>query len=248
MPSLTLSKKPVGTMLAIAQGGSKNGQLLCVLDSPGPSSIDLHDGFFTYEPPHDPKARFILCTMSSSGSGKSTQLLLIGERYHTLYPRRPIVLLSRLDQDETLDQVNYIRRLRVDSLLESPFELRELENALLIVDDIEGMNVTQEKAVQQLLELVLTQGRHFNTSLLFSAHNLTNGAKTRTLLNESMAYLTFPSATSFMQLKYLLERYAGLDRKEITAIRKLPSRWVLVSRRYPTVVLTEHSAYLPHSE
>jgi hypothetical protein len=248
MPSLVLSKKPVGNVLAVVQGGRNAGMLVCVNDEPGRSRLDIHDGYLTYEPPHDPSQRFILATMAASGSGKSTQLALISERYHTLYPRRPIVLMSRLEEDETLDTLPYIRRIRVDSLLESPFDLRELQDCLMIIDDVEGLPIQLEKAVQQVLELVLTQGRHTNTSLLYSAHNLTSGNKTRTLLNEAHAYLVFPHATSMMQLKYLLERYAGLDRKEIAAIRKLPSRWVCVTRRYPTAIFGEHEAYLPHSE
>jgi hypothetical protein len=248
MPSLLLSKKPAGNVLAVVQGGRNAGMLVCVSDEPGRSHIDLHDGFLTFEPPHDPKQRFILATMASSGAGKSTQIALCAQRYHTLYPRRPIVLMSRLDEDETLDQLPYIRRINVNSLLDNPFDLKELQDCLLIIDDVEGLPIQLEKAVQQVLELVLTQGRHTNTSLLYSAHNLTSGNKTRTLLNEAHAYLVFPHATSMMQLKYLLERYAGLDRKEIAAIRKLPSRWVCITRRYPTAIFGEHEAFLPHSE
>ena len=241
---LIVSKKATNA-LAVIQGGRSAGMYVCVSDA-GNSTLDINDGFLTYEPPHDPKQRFILATMAASGSGKSTQLALIAERYHALYPKRAIALLSRLPDDETLDQCVYIKRVRVESLLESPFDLKELQDCLLIIDDVEGLPIQLDKAVQNVLELVLTQGRHTNTSLLYSAHNLTSGAKTRTLLNEAHAYLVFPHATSMMQLKYLLERYAGLDRKEIAEIRRVPSRWVCITRRFPTAIFAEHEAYLPH--
>lgn len=254
MPSLLLVQgkaKPDGSAKAIAhvEGGRHSGATLWLSDAPGRSKVELDSGLMIMEPPHDASQRFITALMAASGSGKSTQIALTAERYHLLYPRRPIVLLSKLDQDDTLDALPYIRRLRADSLLEHDFELGEMgmEGSLVIMDDLEALPKDIDAKVQTMLELILCQGRHFNVSLLYSAHNLTNGLRTRTLLNESHTYVVFPHASSAMQLKYLLSRYAGLDNKEIAQLRHLPSRWTCVGRRYPPYVLCESSAYLPHA-
>jgi len=235
-------------VLAFVFGGKNDGKCLySVDDDSGKQKIVLDkDEMFIFEPSE--KDRFILSTGAASGSGKSTQLLNIALRYHFLFPKRPIVLVSRLNEDETLDKAKFIKRINIDSLLEKQFELNEFPiGGLVIVDDVEGLDKQREAAVQNMVDIILTQGRHQNVSLLHSSHLLTNGHKTRLLLNESHAYLIFPQATSFMQINYLLSKYAGLDTKQIKEIRDIPSRWVLVTRRYPTCIISDKMAYLPHS-
>lgn len=256
MPSLTLAKRApshTARCVAIAQGGQCDGLYLWV-DADGVSrgphdqKIQLPCGsFFTYEPPHDPKARFMLFLGAASGGGKSTQMRLIAERYHKLFPHRQQVLISKLDEDETLDSAPWIKRINVQTLVDHPFELAEARDSLVIVDDVEGLPLDQAVAVQKAVEIIATQGRHNNASLLYASHNLTNYKQTRLLHQEVGGHVVFPLSSSYHQLRYLLEKYDGLDPHEIKAIRRLPSRWVIVLRQYPAIVIWESGAMLPHS-
>lgn len=248
MPSLSLQKKYNGQVLAIVEGGRSHGMFLTVQDTPGPSRIDLDSGHFVQEPNHDPDARLVATYQGPSGSGKSTVILGVCSRYHKLFPSRPIVILSRLsDPDDALSQ-DWIHRIRLDSLKEKQFDLSEFHNGgCVIVDDVDGVDSETDKKIQELITLIASQGRHYRISLLWSSHNLTNFSKTRLILQEAMSYCIFPHASSFHQIRYLLSSYCGMDKKEISLIRKLPSRWAICTRRYPPCVFSENQAFLIHA-
>jgi DNA segregation ATPase FtsK/SpoIIIE-like protein len=77
---------------------------------------------------------------------------------------RPVILLSSLDCDETLDRANeYIRRIQMSSLVENPLSLDELRDSLVIFDDCEALPDDEAKAAESALNLIATQGRHSNT-------------------------------------------------------------------------------------
>ena len=47
---------------------------------------------------------------------------------------------------------------------------------------------------------------------------------------------------------YLLEKYCGLDKKEIMKQKKMKSRWVTIFKHYPTIVLSERNVYMLSAE
>ena len=251
MPSLTLAKRPrdaKSKCVARVVHGPAEGQYLWLDDVPGRAQVQLPPGsYFQLEVPHDPEKRAIYACLGPSGVGKSHQMLQLALRYHYLWPKRPVVLVSKLDSDATLDSAPFIRRVRIDSLVESPMELDEVENCCMIVDDADyGLNKDQQEAVQRLVDLILTQGRHSNTTLLVGAHNLTNYKATRLLHQESHGTCLYPAASSYFQLKYFLGHYYAYDSNAIKALRRCPSRWLWCLKEYPGVAVWESGAALPN--
>jgi DNA helicase HerA-like ATPase len=93
---------------------------------------------------------------------------------------------------------------------------------------------------------ILQIGRHYNVSVCFTTHNPNNGAETKILLSEAHVITIFAKTTGNRALKYLLDNYLGLDRKQIDKIKKMKSRAVSVIRGYPMVIIGEKDVFLAH--
>ncbi len=70
-------------------------------------------------------------------------------------------------------------------------------------------------------------------------HLPTNGKDTRRSLNEAHTVTYFPHGAGG-KIKYLLEEYVGLDKKQITYKKKQNSRWCTVFKNYPQCYMVEH--------
>ena len=77
---------------------------------------------FSLIPSTDKKQREIWYISGPSGSGKSYIAKGLAQEYHTLYPDRQIYLVSKLEQDATLDKLKYLVRIDPAKLVESPIE------------------------------------------------------------------------------------------------------------------------------
>jgi len=202
------------------------------------------------EPTRVKDARDVIFVSGRSFSGKSYWAARFCEAYHALHPERPIVLLSALAEDKNFDSLGYVRRLRVDSLIDQgPLQLSEFPHGgLLIVDDVEGCNKAQEAAIEATLTTVLTMGRHAKLSCLVLKHLASDYRKTRLLLHESHMLVLFPAGCAASQMSHVLSYHAGLDKEQIKRLRKLPSRWVAVRTTYPGAVFYEGGCYLANSK
>jgi len=239
-------KRPAAAAAAAASARSSRSNY-----RKGVSSIQLApDEHFLIEPTHlKGEFRDIVYLSGQSGCGKSTMIKKFCERYRRIWPKRHIVLVSALEEDSTLrtnEPPLYIQRLNLQSLVDRPVELDELQDVLLIFDDVEGMPKDMAVAVQELADLVGNRGRHQATSLLYASHLSTDYKRTRNLLMESHWYVFYPSATSAKQLVHLLSTYGGLDREQVHAARRLPSRWVALRKMYPPVIMYDGGAYILH--
>ena len=74
--------------------------------------------------------RAILYITGSSGSGKSRWAANYCEKYKEKYSSRPQYLFSRLEKDEALDKLKYIKRVKLDKMLENDIELDDLKDSL----------------------------------------------------------------------------------------------------------------------
>ena len=133
-----------------------------------------------------------------------------------------------------------MRRLPIQDLVERPLVLEELgdDGCLVLFDDVDALPTREEQdAVHNAMSVIATMGRHARCSMLFASHSPTNinGIKSRVLLSEMHAFVCYPHAygASAMSLKYLLEKYAGMEKDQVTAARKLRSRWFMCSKTYP---------------
>jgi hypothetical protein len=206
---------------------------------------------FSILPTNEKKARDLFYICGPSGSGKSYVARSIAEEFHKLHPDSAIYLISKLEQDSTLDKLKYLIKLDPKKLVEKPItELKMLEGSLVIFDDIENFDKETDKAIQNLVNQISSTGRHNSTgahegrgvSMIYITHLLSDYKRTRLVLMEATHYVLYPQSTGAHALTYMLKTYLGMDTKEALALRKAGSRWVCIRKHYPQVLITEHSA------
>ena len=189
--------------------------------------------------------RMVFMIAGMSGSGKSTYTSKLCQTYRLQYPTNKIILFSNKPEDPVFDRLEYIDRILIDEdLLIDPLTLNELEDSLVIFDDVEySTNKDIDKELDRIRDLILQQGRSYRCSFVYISHQANNYKQTRTILNECNSITVFPSMTTRYSLKYLLERYFGFDKQQISKICSLPSRWVTIYKT-PPLVLYSKGAYL----
>ena len=90
-----------------------------------------------------------------------------------------------------------------------------------------------------MLNQVLEIGRHYKIHCVVTNHLPTNGKDTRRILNEAHTVTYFPHSSGG-KIKYLLEEYVGLDKKQISYMKKQHSRWATVYKNWPQCYMLEH--------
>ena len=80
--------------------------------------------------PDTTKNRDILYITAPSGAGKSTYTLKYLQEYKKKYKQNEIYLFSALTEDETIDQLKDIKRIKVDeTLVSDPIDIKEFEHS-----------------------------------------------------------------------------------------------------------------------
>ena len=202
------------------------------------------DGIFELLPPTDPKKRSVWYVAGQSGSGKSWIAKQLAQMYHKLFPGRGIYLISKLDQDDTLDALKFLKRIKIQSFVDDYPSLEEFggkngEGCMLIFDDYDTLTGDAGKVIHQLIDDLAIQGRHTNTTMLCLSHYLTNYKKTRLLLNEATNVVVYPLSTSYHALKYMLKNYCGVEEEDLKRHRKSGSRWLMYKKGYPQYCITQ---------
>lgn len=218
------------------------------LDKENDKNIELSmDSLFCPIPSADPKKRQIYYIAGQSGAGKSYFARGIAESYAKLYPDREVYLISKLNDDETLDtmKIGKPKRILLQSLLDDPLDINECKNCLMLFDDWDTLESAHFKVVHKLIEDLCIMGRHTNTSLLIMSHHLTNYKQTRLILSEAQYIVLYPQACSSKAMTYVLENYGGMDKEQVKPLKKL-GRWVMLAKNYPSYILSAHNAYLLH--
>jgi len=207
------------------------------------------DSRFEIVPSPDPEKRDVFYICGASGSGKSYIARGLAEYYRKLFPDREVYLISKLNEDTTIDNMKggKPKRINVETLVSDYPEIEEFKDCMVIFDDVDCFTGKQINAVHQLLDDLAITGRHTNTSVLFLTHYITNYKKTRLILNETTHFVVYPQSTSFNALKYLLATHIGMGREDIQNLRK-QGRWVCLHKNYPQYQISAHEARLLHQE
>lgn len=219
-------------------------------------SID--EGFNTYKTKNDltiqqipdkNTERSVLYITAPSGSGKSFYTREYISQYHKMYPKRDVYVFSSLDDDQTLDKLKYLKRIKIKSpeFLTTEINAVDFKDCLVIFDDTDVISVKPIKIkVFRILNEILQVGRHHNTSVVFTSHASTNGHDTKIILNEAHSVTIFVKNSGGKTLRYLLDQYLGLSKEEITKLKKLEGRWITIVKSYPMIVLSEKEAFKLH--
>jgi hypothetical protein len=202
---------------------------------------------FVLLPTKDPKKREVYYIAGASGSGKSYIARSLAEQYMKQFPDRNVYLISKLEEDDTLDNMKGRKciRLKPAKLVENPLkDLEMLRDSCCVFDDYDTFTGKELKTILQLIDDIAIMGRHTNTSMLCLTHFLTNYSKTRLLLTEATHFILYPLSTGAHSLNYLLKTYLGMERDEITILKKGGSRWCCIHKNYPAFCVTENEAFL----
>ena len=221
-------------------------EMLGEVEEKGSSKIKLPPGSsFSLQFSPNPEKRFIYYIAGASGSGKSYIAKHLAEQYQKLFSR-PVYLVSKLKEDETLDgMAQRPMRLNIDKLVEKPMtDLEPLRESLVIFDDYDTLTGKEAKAVQQLIDDICIMGRHTTTSVLILSHHLSNFKKTRLCLTEATHFVVYPQSTGAHALNYFLKTYVGMGPKEVQAIKNTGSRWLCIHKNFPIYYITETEAGL----
>lgn len=183
--------------------------------------------------------RDILYMAGPSGSGKSTLVCQYLNNYLKEFPKNPIYVFSKLTEDPSLDKIKGIKRIKIDDrLISQPIDCEDLANSVVIFDDTDCIkNKGHKDALNSLKNSILETGRHTRTSCLITSHLACKGNETRSILNEAHQIYFFIG--SGMPINYLLQNYMGLEKKQISELKKDNTRWHGFIRGYPQMVLTE---------
>lgn len=193
--------------------------------------------------------RDVLFITGASGAGKSTFINSYAQEYLKVFPSHKIYVFSKFENDESCPylerkQVTYIPHEKIKANYIEIFALSAFKNSLVIFDDIEAILSADVKyRVTQIMNMLLTSGRHEKVSMAVSMHQSNNWNQTKLILNESTHAIFFPGS-NFAAIQKYLRNNLGLIRAQIDKVKSLKSRWVCVSKAYPMYVLYEHGIYL----
>jgi len=248
-----LNLNKVGRPLARIDGGKYSGRVVSVSDQFNANQDEASDGLIQefrqlkiandskfQQVPDTTKEREILYITGPSGSGKSTYTRKYLEQYKKKYKNRDIYLFSSLPSDESLDKIKPKRIKLNDSLYNDPIKVEELRESICIFDDIDVISEKKiREAVYDILNQVLEIGRHYKIHCVVTNHLPTNGKETRRILNEAHTVTYFPHSSGG-KIKYMLEEYVGLDKKQIAYMKKQNSRACTIYKNYPQCYMMEH--------
>lgn len=190
--------------------------------------------------------RQIIYVTGQSGSGKSYWTRRYVEAYKKVYPDREIYLFSALSDDPSIDKIKDLKRIKLTpDILQDEFSAEDFKDSCVIFDDCDTIiDKAMRKKVLQIQASILQVGRHHNVSAIITSHVATNGSETKLILTEAHAIVFFPNNMNAVSLKSLLERYMGMDTKEIKKIKKLKGRSVTFVKSYPKCVVSDKEVYI----
>jgi hypothetical protein len=218
-----------------------------VKDESSDKTVELDDsGLFELLPNPDPKKREVWYIAGQSGSGKSWIAKQLAHYYHKLFPDRGIYLISKLDKDDTLDALKFLKRVAIQSFIDDYPDLDEFKDCMVIFDDYDTLTGQADKVISKLVDDLAIMGRHSNTTMLCLSHYLTNYKKTRLLLNEATHIVVYPLSTSYHALSYLLKNYVGVEEDDLKRHRRLGSRWLCYAKGYPQFMISQKNAEILH--
>jgi hypothetical protein len=213
-------------------------------------SIELDD---TEEMQHMPytmkdkgNTRQILYISGASGSGKSYYASSYIREYVKMFPKNDVFVVSSVDKDKQLDSIKNVKRIKLDEkFYDTGFSIDDFKDSMVVYDDTEMIanKMIQEK-ISNIMDLILTTGRHTNTFAINTSHVTNGGHRTKLILLESHAVTLFLQTMGDRALKYFLETSFGLGKKQIDQIKELESRWITICRTIPVSVIHEKGMFI----
>lgn len=197
--------------------------------------------------PNNKKERSCHAVFGQAGSGKSFWCCEYIKEYIKVHPKRPVYLFTTITSDiGCLKDIKKIKIVELNSGFASDdIPMEELKQSLCLFDDIDNIrDKFLKKKLFQTLNDTLQVGRKFEIDVVITFHVANAGHDTKIILNECNSITFNYRVMGNRALKYLLDAYLGLDRKQIERIKKLEGRMITVMKTYPKLVLSEKELYV----
>lgn len=199
-----------------------------------------------FQPIANPNAdRFCIYISGAQGSGKSYWIgqFLKYWKNEKGNAKKDIYLFSLKDADTSLDIIKP-KRIKLDEKLKE-LDYKDFKDSTVIFDDVDSISDKDIKnIVYSLLDNIVNVGRSLKINVIASNHASTDGRFTRAIVNSCDMVVYFPMSGSAHGMNYLLNKYIGLDKKDISNIKKLKSRSVCIYKNYPQMICTERDFYV----
>jgi hypothetical protein len=209
--------------------------------------IKLPVGHFQPLPMNIQDQRQVLRAGGPSGVGKSYFSAEFIKAFHQMWPDRQVLLFSGKDEDKNFDNLDYMDRVDVNTLINeegaTTLPNDALRDKLVVFDDIEALQDPAKKNVYELKDRLLTTGRSYNIPMILCSHISRGGKVTQIDNNETTHELIFRSGNA-MHNRKLLKDYIGLDPKQIEKILSANSRWAFIAKTCPMYCITETDAWI----
>lgn len=205
--------------------------------------VDLPNKYKFQFIPLKNKERVSIYISGKNGSGKSYYIAQYLKEFHKMYPSYIIRLFSSKNEDDSLDSLPFVKRIKMDdSIFDDPINYEDLKESMVIFDDIDCLTKNLKKSIYDLRDIILKNGRSYKIHTIITNH-FDCGKEQKACLNECDAFVFFPMNYNKYQ-RYFLESYIGLEKKEIQKIRKIKTRAITyISCTQPSAFLTEQKAF-----
>lgn len=181
--------------------------------------------------------RVVFYISGTSNSGKTYQCAKLAQRYNLKNPKNEIFWISPMCDNKDINKLSphKINCIQEDKVMFNFFgedRIRilnddgtsDFDNSLVIVDDLEGIQIKdmklKDKVIQSIynniINPILSIGRHHNISLILVKHLSNAGHLTREILNECDWIILFPYRLSEAQWDYFSNKYFHFDKKNRT--------------------------------
>jgi len=197
--------------------------------------------------PNDKRFRSCNAVFGQAGSGKSYWCCEYIKEYIKVHPKRPIYLFTTITSD--IGCLKDIKKMKIVQLnndfANDDIPMEDLKESLCLFDDIDNIRDKQlKKKLFQTLNDCLAVGRKFYIEVLITFHLANAGHDTKVILNECNSISFNYKTMGNRALKYLLDNYLGLDKKQIERVKKLDGRMITILKTYPKLVLSEKELYV----
>lgn len=229
---------------------NKKDRVLYVNDEEDDSNFDRYvckNNEVIQQIPNKDSERFVAYITGMSGSGKSYYAKNLAMEYNKIHKKRTVYLFSMIqDNDKSLEGIKNLKRVQLnEEFLNYEYEAEDFKNCLCIFDDTDCIiDKAFKHKIKQILMMILQTGRHNETSIIYCSHIACNGPDTKIILNECHSITLFLKTMQGKAIKYLLENYMSMDKKQINELKKINSRWISICKTYPNVILSHKEAYV----
>jgi hypothetical protein len=184
---------------------------------------------------------FRIAVFGATGTGKSKWTADNPMRaYSMLHPENKICVWTYFDHDPAFDHIKTVEYKDIDdSIVETPPKTSEFENTLMIFDDIEALPKSVRDVMVKFRDQCLACGRKLGISTISIMHEIHAGHLTKTSITECDEIVIFSQGNGNIKpvKKLLLEKF-GLSYRNTMSVIDSPTRWVLVKKSYPKVIMT----------